>query len=464
MPALDSITLGVQHTCLSLGHGAELRVTVRSTSSLDGDPSVSCTVSGPDGVVLADTGAGFSNTFRFSPVADGEYTIEASDYAGKRASRTYTISCGAAGPAEPAPGTCDLALSGLQVMPSTTRASVEVTASTTAAWVKATLVAADGTPLSDYPAGTPAGQLLFILVPEGTHTLTVEDSRGCKVTEQVVVELVPVQPPTPAPEPAPAFYAVGGRLPRPALLDTPVTALLTPEGQPRPGLHVQVELLRVGALAPFARLRKTVRREAEQVDVAADLAVELLPQITYPPGLPAVYDSAATLPFAYRWREVDANSAGNWQEGPGRHYALLSAPAPNTPTGRYLAGQPTAAPLSAFPSGQLVQAVGLPLDVAVWLPERAPGSTWFAEWRYLDGLGQEVEIRAVPLPDYLPAGVTRLSLPRDLLACAARAVLTLCDTDRSYAGTCQGGVVVPPDPGTGGHDFKIPDFSDPDFL
>ncbi|WBO86067.1 hypothetical protein [Hymenobacter yonginensis] len=349
------------------------------------------------------------------------------------------------------------------MLPGTPLPSIEFTPTTTAAWVKATLLDTAGFVLNSVPAGTLPGVPLLLLTTYGTHTLRVEDARGCRV-EQTVEVTAPAPEPEPEPEPlpAPAYYAVGGRVPRPALLATPVSDLFTAGSQPRPGLHVELELSRPDAEAPFARLRKTVRRQRELVDVAQALHAELVPEMRYPTGRRARYDGQATLSFTYRWREVDATGTGEWQQARGAHYALLSAVPPELPATAYVAyvARP-ALPLSAFPSGQLVQAVGLPLELAVWLPERAAGATWYAEWRYLDGYGSELEIRSVPLPASLPAGVCRLSLPPDPLPCATQLVLTLTDTDRSYPGSCP--VVVAPPPPAGIHDFLISDLTDTDF-
>lgn len=458
--------IGIQHTCLSPGPGAELRITLRKTGSLGTEPvTLSVSVTNSQGEqVFADFFAGTSTTFRFSPAPDDTYTVTGTDESGNIVERTYTIACGAptggGGTAEP--GTCDLAITAVQVLPSSVRPSVEFTLTTTASWVKAVLLAADGTELSSFPAGTPPGvPLLFLLVPYGTHTLIVEDARGCRVEQPVQVTAPAPEPePEPEPLPAPAYYAVGGRVPRPALLATPVSALLTDGSQPRPGLHVELELSRPEAAAPFARLRKTVRRQRELVDVAQALHAELVPEMLYPTGRLARYDGQATLPFTYRWREVDATGAGEWQQARGAYYALLSAVPGELPATTYVAdaGRPAPA-LSVFPSGQLVQPVGLPLELAVWLPERQ--ATWYAELRYLDGYGAELEIRSVPLPGTLPAGVCRLSLPPDPLLCATQLVLTLTDTDRSYPGSCP--VATTPPPPAGIHDFLISDLTDTDF-
>ncbi len=97
---------------------------------------------------------------------------------------------------------------------------------------------------------------------------------------------------------------------------------------------------------------------------------------------------------------------------------------------------------SIFPDGEGVQFVGYPLEVSVLLPP--PTVPRWAEWRYLDGYGQEVEIRSRLLPAALPAGMLRIPLPSDPPVRAASVEVSIRDDDRHYTGT--GGNVVPPAP------------------
>jgi len=164
--------------------------------------------------------------------------------------------------------------------------------------------------------------------------------------------------------------------------------------------------------------------------------------------------------FTYRYREVDSLSVGAWRQHPATHYAVLSAP--ESSLRPYVAGS-DALPLMAF--AQPTQFVGYPLEVSAILPAGRT-STWYAQWRYLDNAGQQVEIKAVPLPAELPAGVVRLRVPPLPPVCADVVELMLTDANRTSAANCAPVVVTPPMPTPGkpaARDFNPSDHNTSDY-
>ncbi|TGD80297.1 hypothetical protein [Hymenobacter wooponensis] len=454
MPALDTVTIGVQHTCSTTGGGAELRVTVRSTSS-EGATSVFCSVQGADGTLQTLGSTGASATLKFGGVKDGEYTITGGDNTGLESEpRTYTVACGNVGTAE----SCDLSVTDLKVYQPTqagATGSMSVQVATSAANYTVSV-----TRLSDNfteqlaPIYTP-GQFQAGAVPAGSYRFNFQDARGCKASVDVTINAASAPPVVVPPPPVPRWFAVGGLQPRPAYLATPVSSLHDSNFAPRIGLHVVVELRRDGQELPFARLRKTVRKEAEQVDISQALHTQLRPEARYPVGV-VTHDADATLAFRARYREADQQGEGDWQEEDVVHYAVLSALPEFDPTTAYLASATTPAkPLSAFASGQAVAWNGLPLDVAVWLPTPRPAT--YAEFVYRDGLGRTLDVRSIELPASLPAGVTRVPLPLKPHAQASTVTFQLTDTARTSAPD----ELPPVRPEA--HDYAIPDLNDNDY-
>ncbi|RFP65922.1 hypothetical protein D0N36_06880 [Hymenobacter lapidiphilus] len=468
MPPLGSVRVSAQHTCLPNGAGAELRVTVRTTTSQGLDaPLLFVSVLGPNGAEYTDSFAGAAHTFRFSPVADGAYALSARDQADNEATGSYTVSCGGAGPPVP-PTSCDLVLTDVVTTSATTvggTGNFTAVLNTSAPPVTAIVTRLSDNQTEQLAPNYPAGPIEFYRVPVDAYRYVFTDAARCTATLEVTItEPAPPPPPDPnepaPPAPAPRFVAVGGLLARPALLTTPVFTLTGAQGQPRRGLHVELELSREGSPAPFARLRKTVRQLDEQVDAAALLATLLQPGQPRS-NLPVFGDNDVSQAFTYRFREVDAEAAGEWQQDAGRYVAVLAALPPLVEEDDYLAGYLS---FSAFPSGQLVQQVGYGLELTAWLPGARIGE-WWAELRYLDQSGSEVSIVTRPIPAYVPAGVLRVALPARPPVCAASVEFRLTDTNRAYEGTCPDGQPTTTPPPTGGpHDFNILDFTDPDFL
>lgn len=459
MPALDSLILGVKHTCLTPGPGAELAVTLRSTTSSSDPAYLSCEISKPGGFSSLKTLEGqYSTTFRFSPVEDGVYTIVGRDQDQREVSRTdYEIKCGGV---VAAPGTCDLAILDVVVFPPTDAQSggaIAFTLSTSAASVlaSAALVSNPSNPVAGLSGPQAPGRYTLYNLPAGEYQLLLADSNGCTLPLQPFTVPAYVAEPVPVVPPVPLWFAVGGLLPRPALLLTEVSSLHDTNFAPRIGLHVQVELTRDGEEEPFARLRKTVRRTLETVDISQALHTQLVPEARYPVGVVS-HDGLATLAFRARYREVDQDGEGEWQELDVVDYAVLSAVPQREPIATYLAtANAPAKSLSAFDSGQAVHWVGLPFDVAVWLPEERPAAL-YAEFLYRNGFGQTLEVCSIELPSSLPPGVTRVPLPKSPPALATTLTFQLTDTARTTAPD-----QVPTVPEL--HDYLIPDLNDNDF-
>ncbi|TGE22819.1 hypothetical protein [Hymenobacter metallicola] len=362
---------------------------------------------------------------------------------------------------------CSLAVSGLQVYQPTQAGdlgSLRVVVATEAISFTASITQlADNT--TEFLTGSfsPGPFQLYNIKP-GAYRLHLTDAYGCQlpVDYTITAFVPPVEDPDPVPPTR--WHAVGGLLPRPALLATPVTSLTDTNNEARFGLHVEVELTREGDEQPFARLRKTARQVKEVVDVSTLVHAQLRPELAYPLGI-VTPDRAAFLDFRYRYREVDALGPSDWVETLGLQRAALCAlpigPFDDNDPGLYVASaQDPAYLVMAFPSGQAVQWVGLPQEVTVWLPD-AREADLFAEFVYRDAAGAELEIKTRVVAPELPAGVTRIPLPSNPLPCAATVTFTLTDTDRAYAGSCvEAGPVDPP---TTSHDFNISDLSDNDF-
>jgi hypothetical protein len=273
-----------------------------------------------------------------------------------------------------------------------------------------------------------AGQLSNLL--PGKYTFDLRQGDTCVATGTFVLEdAAPVR-----------WEPVGGVLPNPVLLA--VEATLATSGVPRAGLHVELELWRPGALAAFGRFRATVRTASQLVDAAPYLRAQLvaLPRYSATVSQPLV-DADASLRFFYRFRVVDSDNAEPWQTRAGQRYAVLAALASATDTMAPYVADGTGKVASIFPDGEGCQFVGLPLEASVLLPS-ATGTPRWAELRYVDALGQAVEIRTYPLADSLPGGMLRIPLPPDPPTCATAVEVSVRDDNRAFVGTC-GNVLVP---------------------
>jgi len=320
------------------------------------------------------------------------------------------------------------------------------------------------------------GRISWHNLPEGRYLLEVNDAANCGISERyVTMERYEVRGCTnpfasnwnPAATtddgscqlPASQWFAVGGLYPPAAALATPVASLLTLNQTLRQGLHVEVELTRLGAATPFATLRQTVRSQFVSVNAEPYLRSQLDTEAV-PVRVDAYMDETATVAFTYRYREIDSLSVGPWRQHPATHYAVLSAP--ESSLRPYVAGA-DALSLTAF--AQPTQFVGYPLEVSAVLPADRTG-TWYAQWRYLDNAGQQVEVKAVPLPADLPAGVVRLRVPPLPPVCADVVELTLTDINRASAANCAPVVITPPvtQPGkVEARDFNSFDFNTSDY-
>lgn len=258
------------------------------------------------------------------------------------------------------------------------------------------------------------------------------------------------------------WFAVGGLLPNPARLACLVTSLATlgpdpanPTGPqislPRAGLHLELELFRLGQPDHFARVRKTVRSTTELVDVARYLWPQLAAVYGYAPRSIA-YDPDALLAFTYRYREVDATGAGPWVDKLATRYAVLAGlPGYLDPMRRYV-GDPTTPglPMSSF--RELVHNIGFPLEVSILIPGDRPVDLYL-EHRYFDAGGNEVAIASWTVPAGDVGAMVRFPHIDYAIFCAVKAESALVNIDRSYAGVCAGLPPLPPP--TGGNRINI---------
>ena len=246
-----------------------------------------------------------------------------------------------------------------------------------------------------------------------------------------------ISEPVPAVDPSlgdPARWEpVGGVLPNPVLLK--VEASLTDAGgAARAGLHVELELWRPAALAAFASFRATVRTASQLVDAAPWLREQLVAAARYPATSSApLVDNDAALRFTYRYRVADSVGPEQWLTRAGERYAVLAALPAATDTMAPFVADGTGRVASIFADDEATQFVGYPLDVSVLLPPA--DTTRYAEWRYLDAQGQEIQIRAYALASTLLPGVLRIPLPASPPLAAASVEVAIVDTDRSYTGT-----------------------------
>ncbi|UOR06248.1 hypothetical protein MUN82_03930 [Hymenobacter aerilatus] len=330
-------------------------------------------------------------------------------------------------------------------------------------------------PYFDYVAADGNGRVTWPHIPEGEFQLNAYDANNCTVLRNVQVVVPKVRGCTNPfasnwnPDatdddgscqlPGSQWFAVGGLYPPVAALATPVSSLFKADQTPRQGLYVEVELYRITETVPFARLRQAVRSQYTTTNAEPYLR-GLLDTEAVPVRVDAYVDDTATVVFNYRYREVDSEGVGQWRQHPASHYAVLSAP--ESSLRPYIAGS-DALPLTAF--AEPTQFVGYPLEVSAVLPADRLG-TWYAQWRYLDSAGRQVEVKAVPLPADLPAGVVRLRVPPLPPVCAASVELTLMDIDRTSAANCAPVVVTPPTTTPvkpAPRDFNSSDFNTSDY-
>ncbi|MGI4872074.1 MAG: hypothetical protein ACRYFX_12955 [Janthinobacterium lividum] len=282
------------------------------------------------------------------------------------------------------------------------------------------------------PATLPAYAYATSGIAPGTYPYTVYDAGPTHLpplTGEFTINPAPdLPPPDPSVNDPARWEPVGGVLPNPVLLQ--VEAKLTDAaGVPRPGLHVEVELWRPAALAAFATFRATVREAVQFVDAAPYLRAQLVAAQRYPATqLTPLLDADAALRYSYRFRVVDSNGPDYWQPRAGERYAVLAALPMAADTMAPYVADTTGRVASIFPDGEVVQFVGCPLEVSVLLPPATVAR--YAEWRYLDAYGQQVEIRSYALPASVPAGMLRLPMPDNPLPHAATVQVSIIDTDR----------------------------------
>jgi hypothetical protein len=239
-----------------------------------------------------------------------------------------------------------------------------------------------------------------------------------------------------------SWQPVGGVLPNPVPL--PIEAnLVDAAGLPRPGLHVEVELWRPAAVAAFVSFRATVRQASQTVDAAPYLRAELIALQRYAAAASQpLIDADASLAYTYRYRIADRTGAEPWVVRAGVRYAVLAALTGAADTMAPYVADGTGKVASLFPDGEGVQFVGYPFEVSVLLPPAT--STRYAELRYLDALGQPVEIRSYALASTLPAGMLRIPLPNNPPVCASAVEVSIRDDNRGFVGTCGHLIPTPP--------------------
>ncbi|MDJ0367391.1 hypothetical protein QMK33_19760 [Hymenobacter sp. H14-R3] len=299
-----------------------------------------------------------------------------------------------------------------------------------------------------YTRGNDGTGVLFNL-PAGryTYSLSLVEEPGCPaLTGEFMLGEAPV-PVDPSLAEAARWEPVGGVLPNPVLLLVEAS-LSDAAGVLRPGLHVQVELWQPAALVAFAAFKATLRAATQYVDAAPYLRAQLVALLRYPATARSpLVDRDASLRYYYRYRVADAAGAEPWQQRAGERYAVLAALQGPADTMAPYVADGTGRVACIFPSGEAVQFLGLPLEVSVLLPAADVDQIRYAELRYLDAGGQEVEIRSYALPASLPAGMLRIPLPGLPLPCAACVEVAIVDTDRAYAGTCSNYTPTPAQPG-----------------
>jgi len=365
---------------------------------------------------------------------------------------------------------CNLAISGLIIYQPTSPGGfgyIQVDVSTVAATISmdVELVQPGITTYFQGPLDAVSGRQYIYNLPASTtpYTLRIFDSNGCRLRQPFPMagyskvgcmnpdasnydpQATEDQTPSLCQFEPPSWSAVGGLMPPPVWVPTPVE-LLTPLNTPRIGLYVEVEFYRFpetglsGLAAPFARGRKQVRLANERFNAAPLLAGELAPLQRYGARVPVQIDTDASLAYTYRFRAVDNTGPGAWQYRPRARYAVLAAPEEDVsdllPYVTLRGSGPLPGSLSAF--AEQVHFVGLPLEYTLLVPPRATGVTLYAELLYLDSRGNELEIRSIPIFDDVPPGVLRVALPDTPLPCANVVQVALVDTNRAYNGTCVG--------------------------
>lgn len=436
-PAIQNL----QNTCSTAG------VSTLTFSISKGIAGATCevTLTDADGNEVWAGGLGqYTNaqSFTIKGKPNGDYTLTA-DNGEAQVSTTLTIACSGLA--------CDLVLVQLTTTdPATASAlgSVAVQFTTAATGSVQLSIAGPQSAVLTLPGPSGGGQLDNLPAGDYTFTLSLADLPDCQRSGSFTLNAAPpVDPSLGLPA---RWEPVGGVLPNPVLLA--VEASLTDaQGLPRAGLHVEVELYRPGASEAFAAFQATVRTASQLVDAAPYLRGQLVAAIRYAAGSSPFLDADAALAFAYRFRVVDGTGAEAWQVRAGERYAVLAAlPLADDTMAPYVADSLDGRVASVFADREATQFVGYPLEVSVLLPPYAE-SDRFAQLRYLGGAGQELEIRALLLPDPLPAGLLRIPLPADPLPCAASVEVSLVDEDNSYAGSCPDGGTITTGPGSGGY-------------
>jgi len=326
---------------------------------------------------------------------------------------------------------CDLVLISATVTPPTTVGGfgfVNFKYSTATQFVLGVTVYGPVTRAANF---TNTGEAQVDNLPAGGYYYTIAQSEdpNCLITGEFNID-APTPPADPSLNDPARWEPVGGVLPNPVLLE--VEARLTDAlGAARPGLHVEVELWRVGLFVPFAEFRATIRTATQYVNAAPWLRAELLAAARYPGSQATPFiDSDSSLEYYYRYRISDAAGSEPWVKRAGLRYAVLAALPAATDTMLPFVADGAGRVASIFPDDEATQFVGLPLEVSVLLP--TAGTFRYAELRYLNAYGQELEIRSFALADYLPAGYLRIPLPSDPLPEATALEVAIVDTNRAH--------------------------------
>jgi hypothetical protein len=407
-----------------------------------------------------------AEAFEIRGKANGQYYISADNGEASKISATFTVDCA---PVGPAPCTIQVVITGYDSPTSVggygqvryrISGAVDNQQSAAIFTVPGGVLVNGMSPYGngDYSAPVPPvgiGVLCQLTVNEQGGIGFGDIKIGCFAYANFTI---PAYAPPALPPDSTEWFAVGGLLPNPARLTclvSSLTKLATDPANPtgpqlnvaRTGLHIELELYRLGVATKFARVRKTVRSTTELVDVARYLRTELAARYQYAPRSIA-RDGDGSLAFTYRYREVDSDGPGQWIDKPATRYAVLAA-LPNAldPMLAHV-GDPVTpgTPQAAFAS--LTHWIGYPLELAILLPgDRAVDL--FLEHRYFDVAGNEIAIACWTVPAGPTGGVVRFPHIDYCLACAHKVESALVDADRSYTGSC-GGVVPIPAPTTGG--------------
>jgi len=369
-------------------------------------------------------GATNAQSFTIKGTKNGDYLLTADN---GEATKSVNVSVDCAGSTP----NCDLVLVSATPTPPTTVGGfgyVNFKYTTATQFVLGVTVSGPVTRAANF---TNTGEAQVDNLPAGAYLYTIAQSANpdCQLNGSFTIA-APAAPIDPSLNQPARWEPVGGVLPNPVLLK--VEAALTDAlGAARPGLHVEVELWRVGLFVPFAEFSATIRTATQYVNAAPYLRAELLAAARYPGSQATpLIDSDSSLEFYYRYRITDAAGSEPWVKRAGLRYAVLAALPAAADTMLPFLADGAGRVASIFPNDEATQFVGLPLEVSVLLPTAA--TFRYAELRYLNAYGQELEIRSFALADYLPAGYLRIPLPADPLPDATTVEVAIVDTDRAH--------------------------------